>query len=213
MQRPASHGPFRFACNDLLVVLPEFARLSLLKPRHMLRSPLIPLLVLALFAGCAVGPTTFKFPISGGEMVPLSFAHGAVVPAENDDFKIETAQFEVSPGSKQGTYIFKFLSKKGAPPRSVRVEDVSDEAPVTWIEDTSPQLAAGHWHWQSGPVPPDRANLRWIFEIESCFRVYRFTIATADGRSLVMYEPCSYPDYVKTYFRQQLGVEQPPSEH
>jgi hypothetical protein len=43
--------------------------------------------------------------------------------------------------------------------------------------------------------------------------VYRFTVDTADGRSVVMYEPCSYPDYVKTYFRQQLGVEQPPPSH
>ena len=141
----------------------------------------------------------------------VSFAHSAVVPAENDDFKIETAQFEVAGKGKPGVYLFKFWSKKGLAPRSVKVEDVSDDTAVTWADDPAPKLAAnGRWQWTSAPVPADRANLRWIFEIESCIRIYRFTIVTADGRTVQMYEPCSYPDFIKTYFRQQLGLEDAP---
>ncbi len=144
-------------------------------------------------------------------MVPLTFAKGGFVNAEDNDFKIEAAQFEVDPVTKRDTYIFKLISKTGAVPRSIRVEDVSDEAPVTWVEDAAPKLTDRRWVWRSDPVPADRANLRWVFEIESCFRVCRFTIVAADGRTVVLHQPCSYPDFVKAFFRQQLGLEQAPA--
>ena len=175
----------------------------------MLRTRQIAFIGLAALAGCRVGPTTYKIPISGGQMASVVFDHDAVVPAENEDFKIELAQYEVDPKTKLGTYRFGFLAKKGTPPRSVKVDDVTDDDALTWIEDATPQLKNRHWRWVSQPVPPDRAHLHWLFELESCIRVYRFTLVTADGRTLEMYEACSYPDYIKTYFRQQLGLEAP----
>ena len=177
----------------------------------MVRLRLLLVPCLALLAGCNAGPKTFKFPISGGEMVSISFNNGTIVPGEDDDFKIELAQFQVNGKGQPGVYLFRLWSKKGAVPRSVKVEDVSENEPVVLLEDAAPKLTADRrWICITPPVAADRENLRWVFEIESCFRIYRFTIGMPDGRAVVLYQACSYPDFIKAVFRQLLGLEEPP---
>jgi len=86
-------------------------------------------------------------------------------------------------------------------PRSVKVEDVTDDAPVVWVTDEHPTLNAnGVWLARIGPMDPDR--MPWLNEIKSSLRVYRFTIVTSDGRTHILYEGASYPARVKKFFRK-----------
>ena len=172
----------------------------------------LPLCVaLGLLAGCATGTISIKMPISGGDIVPLELGKGGFVHAENDDFKIEKALIVLDGKTKQGTFSAEFLAKTGRTPQSVEVVDVSDDTPKPFTTDTHPTLNKDQkWTWQSDPFTPDPANAKWLFEIENSVRVYRFTIVTSDGRRLVMYEGASYPAFIKTYIRKQMGLEDEP---
>lgn len=170
------------------------------------------LVTLGTVTGCVapgMGGLETKVSISGGESVPIFFDSHGIVHAENDDVYIASAALmpKLNEGKKV-TYQFAFQEKHHAVPRSVKVEDVTDDQAVTWVDDPHPTLdAKGNWEQILPAFEPDRSKVQWLYELETSIRVYRFTIVTADGRTLVMYEGANYPAYVKKFFRIQLGLE------
>ena len=130
--------------------------------------------------------------------------------AENDDFKVEIAVLQFNSATKQADYAFGIHVKRGGPPRSVKVDDVSDEEPSRLLETDHVSLDHGHWKAQSEPFVPDAQNAKWLFEIDKSIRVYRFTVVTSDGRSDVLYQGCPYTVGIKEYLRKQLP-DQPPA--
>ena len=176
-------------------------------------NPRLRLLLLAglgLLAGCATGSYWINVPISGGDNVPLELIPGGMVNAENDDFKVDAAVYQFDPKTSKGSYYFEFEVKRGAAPQRVKVEDVSDDAPVTLFQTDKVKLQEGHWSVRTESYTPDPQNMKWLYQIESSVRVCRFTIVTADGRSVVMYEGCNYPAFLKDLVRNDKhgGVRQ-----
>lgn len=169
--------------------------------------------LLAAFSGCATTEATIKLPTAGGEMIPIDFSRGSAVHAENKEVAIDNARFEPDLKTKQAAYVFGFHLKQGGTPRSVKIEDVTDDAAVVMVADEHPKIEAGRWTWRGEPFTIDFSNSRWLFEIDNSIRVYRFTIVTSDNRSLVMHEAFNYPPFVKTAIRQQLGLEPTPAAH
>jgi len=171
----------------------------------------IALALLALLSGClapGMGGLTMNATISGGQTVRIDFDGHGVVHAEDDDVHIDSAAIEPDFKAKKIYYHFTFREKHEHVhvPRSVVVDDVTDDNPVNWVDDKHPKLdAKGEWEAKLGPMDPDR--IPWLIEIESQIRVYRFTIVTSDGRTLVLYEGASYPALIKKYFREQLGID------
>jgi hypothetical protein len=161
---------------------------------------------LGALLGCAASRLTVKLPISGGEYVPIQFSRGAALHAENDDLRVVDAVFMVDAASKRALYFAGIIVKDGRPPRSVKVEDVTDDQPVTFVEDDHPRLADKEWKCTSDPFVPDQNTAAWLSQIEDTIRMYRFTVVTADGRTEVLYEAHGYTAVVKTAMRQQLGL-------
>jgi len=113
---------------------------------------------------------------------------------------------------KNFTYLFSFQAKHdhAQTPRSVKVDDVTDDVAVNLVDDPHPVLnKESVWAKQVGPIDPDR--IPWLAEIENSVRIFRFTIVTADGRTLVLYQGASEPAVVKKYLRQELGMEKKPA--
>jgi hypothetical protein len=86
----------------------------------------------------------------------------------------------------------------------VKVEDVSDNAPVTWLEDSRPALSAGRWEMRSRAFGAGDRSSDWLHEIEPSVRIFRFTIVTADGRTLVMYQAAVFQNDIKDSVNRQL---------
>jgi hypothetical protein len=172
-------------------------------PNPRLRLPLIA--GLSLLAGCTTGSFWVNVPISGGDTVPLELIQGGIVHAENEDFKVDSAVMQFDPKTKSATYVFEFEVKHGAAPRSVKVEDISDEAPVTLYQADTVKLENGHWKVRGASFVPDRQNSKWLYQIENTIRVCRFTIVTGDGRTEVLNEGCNYYAFIKDLIRQNLA--------
>jgi len=191
--------------NDFLVVPAELRRLReypIHMPNPRFRTSL---LVFALLAGCGTGTYSITMPISGGDTVPLELNHGGIAPAENDDFKINAARLAFDPRSKTANFDFGFTVKRGTAPLRVVVDDVSDDAPATLYQTDKVTLDNGNWKVKMPSFTPDQKNTKWLFEIESSIRVYRFTFVTPDGRSEIMYQGFNYPAFLKELIRQQLN--------
>jgi hypothetical protein len=164
-----------------------------------------------LLGGCltpGMGGLSMNATISGGSTVRIDFDGKGVVHAENDDIRIDSAVLVPDFKAKKVAYTFSFHLKHAhvEAPRSVKVDDVTDDVAVNWINDEHPTLnAKGGWEGKVAAMDPDR--IPWLIEIESAIRVYRFTIVTADGRTVLLYEGASYPAPIKKFFREQLGLE------
>ena len=106
---------------------------------------LLPLLCLGLLAGCG-GGVTLEIPISGASTAAIDFAGGIPKHAENDDIRVEKALLVVDAKAKHANYDFLIREKnKSDRPTSVKIEDVTDDAPVTMVEDNRPELKDGLW--------------------------------------------------------------------
>jgi hypothetical protein len=86
------------------------------------------------------------------------------------------------------------------------VDDVSDEAPVTLVDDPAPTLtAAGAWHHESEPFDLNAPHAKWLATISNSLRVYRFTLTFADGQTVVLHQGTLFTAAMKAGVRQAMG--------
>jgi hypothetical protein len=77
---------------------------------------------------------------------------------------------------------------------------------LSLVDDQHPVLnKEGIWTTTIGPIDADK--IPWLIEIENSIRIFRFTIVTSDGRTLLLYQAASYPAAIKKYFREELGID------
>lgn len=169
------------------------------------RLPLLFFASLCLLGGCTTGSYWVNIPVSGGDTVPLEVIPGGVRSAESEDFKIDAAVMQYDPKVKSATYILAFQVKRGGVPKSVKVEDISDDTPVTLCQTDHVTLSKDLWKFRTAPFVPDQQNAKWVFQIENTIRVCRFTIVTSDGRTEVLNQGCNYYPLIKDLIRQDLA--------
>jgi hypothetical protein len=184
---------------------------------HTIRRLLLPFIV--LFAGCEnqqYGTFTRDVDIAGGETLKVAFEYGAPIPAENDDLKVIFASLK--PLGPDLFQLFSLQVKNGRLPQSVTVEDVAGDAPELFVEDRHPQFFVDKakpnaktnlWTWISPSLVKQGWRPAWLNEPDDSFRVYRFTVVTGDGRTLVLYQTTRYPFFIKQLIIKTLGADQP----
>lgn len=131
---------------------------------------------------------------------------GRAIPTENADVKIEVTGFMVDGKEKQVVYTFGFTEKNHATPRSVKVEDVTGPTAEVLVDAAAPQLdPQGYWKGDAKPLNKGDPGLAWLDASGDTIKVFRFTIVTADGRELVMYQASVWSGGSKPVVRQVLS--------
>jgi len=166
-------------------------------------------LSLALLAGCSLTHSTVKVATAGGGTAVFAFNKNGAIPAENADVKIEKAVFDIDSTAKGGKYIFAFRERRGGIPVRVKVEDVTEDPIVTWVEDDHPHLVKGVWQSNCPPINLEDKTLGWLYTIDPSIRVYRFTIVNQDGATTVLNNASTYSEDVKELVKKL--VEAPPA--
>jgi hypothetical protein len=145
--------------------------------------------LLALSAGLVdAKPKTFE--ILGGTKIAAEVERGIPLPAIGRGVRVEVAGFFLQ--NRKLHYTFGFSGRPAL--KSVLVEDVTDRAAVTLVEDNAPVLSTvlgnGYWKGDSAGLALDRSTLPWFFARGATTKVFRFTIRMADGSpDLVLYQP------------------------
>ena len=156
-------------------------------------------------AGCATGDVAMLVTIAGGEQVRVPLGRGGPVMTNEAGVQINAATF-VFNKDKKVLYVFAFTDSRNRAFRSVRVEDVSDTAPLVVADDAQPKLSAtGEWHGESTPFDSGDPRLDWFATITNSVRVFRFTLTFADGQRLELLQGAMFPAQVKAVVRQAYG--------
>ena len=162
--------------------------------------------VVILAGGCAAGGGDFAMmaTISGGQKIRVPIGRGGAELTNEGGVQINSATFSVN-ADKKIVYVFEFTDSRKRPLRNVRVEDVSDQAPILFVESAQPTLSAtGQWHGESEPLTLSDPRLGWMAAISNSLRVFRFTLTLADGQTLVIHQGSLFPAPLKSAVRQRL---------
>lgn len=161
---------------------------------------------LAAGVGCASKEFSYLATVSGGEQMKFTFAKGAPVHAKSDGFEIQEASIRPDMQAKKVFYGFSMSdSANGKSLQSVRVEDVSDAAPVLLLEDAQPTVTNRQWSGTSRAFSGDDSALDWISYVNNSVRIYRFTLTMKDGRTVVLHQPSVVPGWMKASMRELVG--------
>ena len=115
-------------------------------------------------------------------------------PVQNDRFAITTAELGAitMDNQKYVRWGFGLKLKQSVQLRSVRVEDVTDAAPVLLINDQAPQPEGNLWSGFSGAIEPNGSALPWLFENTPSKRTFRFTVTDLNGQVSVLDQTVTY---------------------
>lgn len=190
-------------CPTVSSVLPRFT-----VPGHRRSVAVFAAVVLGaagLLTGCATGDVAMLAEISGGQKVRVPFGKGGPEMTSEDGVLINQATFTLN-ADKKIFYVFSYTDSRNRALRRVLVEDVSDAAPLTLVDDAKPQPAAGgKWLGETSPVEWNDPRITWLATISNSLRIYRFTLTFADGRTLVVHQGSFFPAPMKAAVRQTMG--------
>lgn len=166
------------------------------------------LAVLLVCAGCAAGETAQRLTVAGGGQVMLTFDKGNIRPTREGDLESH-AGFEFSKEAKTFTYVFELVERKNQTPRRIRVHDVTDNDAVPLVDETAPawNTVTRSWLKRVGPLGASDPRIAWLRTLGNSTRVYRFTVETADGRTVEMMQGWFYPSIIKSGLRQVVLSE------
>jgi hypothetical protein len=86
----------------------------------------------------------------------------------------------------------------------IRIEDVSDSAPLIMVNDVAPQLDDGKWTETAGLMDVSGPSVRWLFQANDSVRVFRITINEMDGQNAVLYQGVQYTPASKEAIRAMI---------
>ncbi len=177
----------------------------------MFNTPLkgLPILVmpLLLWSGCTSSSPQQSIPIAGGQSVRLGRQGPGFKPAENDRVVVTDAglQAVTYDGKHYVRWNFSIRPKQAAEVSTIRIEDVTDPAPLLLVNDVAPQQDGGKWTENAGLMELSSSSVRWLYEPKETVRVFRFTISEADGRSYALYQGVLYSPAAKDAIRAMVG--------
>lgn len=167
-------------------------------------------LLASMWAGCATGEYTYIKTTSYGDKLRIPLVRGMPEKAKKDGIQIIAAVLMPSREreKKEAFYIFTFADESGVVPKSVKIEDVSDERPMVVLEDLEPAYLEGKV-WTSKPkmLTANDPEIGWTQYVGETFRVFRFTITKPDGREIVLHQGMQVPAWMKLSMRKTLGLE------
>jgi hypothetical protein len=168
------------------------------------------LLVMPLLfcSGCASSSSRLLIPIAGGQSVSLDRQGPGFKPAENDRVVVTGAGLQTvnSDGNYYVRWSFSIRPKQTVELSAIRIEDVTESAPLLLVNDVAPQQQdGGKWTENAGLMELSSTTVRWLSEPNQTVRVFRFTINEVDGRSYVLYQGVLYSPAAKDAIRAMVG--------
>ena len=141
--------------------------------------------------------------------VPMNFAPPEVTDGVVTIKAFQFAPFDMGP-DKPKAITFTFVAKfaEGAAPKSLEIDDFTEDPILRIFTDTGAHIVKEHLYGQmSQPYAPQDEHVKWILTLDNSIRVYRFTFKMADGSTHVLLKPIMVPALMKNYIRSQLGLK------
>jgi hypothetical protein len=156
--------------------------------------------------GCGGSSSHISVPVAGGQSVSLDRQGIGFKQARNDRVTISTPVLQAvnMDGNYYLRWSFTVLPRQARALSLIHIDEVTDAAPLTLVNDVAPQLEGGKWTENAGLIPLSSANIRWLYEPKESLQLFRFTISEPDGRSYVLYQGAQYSPSSKAALRAMV---------
>jgi hypothetical protein len=163
---------------------------------------------LIILAGC--GSQSTNVQTAGAEgAIQSRRSGGKFAPAENDRYAITNAELGaiILDGQHYLRWSFALRIKQPVQLRSVRVEDITNAAPISYISDQAPQVTGGQWVSYSGAIEPNAAAIPWLYDNATTTRIFRLTVTDLNNQVSVLDQNVSYSPQSKKELRKSYGLD------
>jgi len=130
----------------------------------------------------------------------------AYTPVQNERFAVTTVDLSaiLLDSQKYARWTFGLKLKQPVQLRSIRIEDVTEGAAVSLVNDQAPQVQGNAWTGYTGAIEPSASALPWLFDNTPARRTFRFTVTDLNGQESVLEQTVTYPvktkkDLIKWY--------------
>lgn len=159
------------------------------------------------WAGCASAPEVkYTATTCDDQRVTFHMVNGSVEHPSEAGIQTDTPKLEPNPKEKKFIFLVRLFVNTAEPPRSIKVEDVSDDQPVLLAESTNPEIRNHEWRDISRTLTMDDPAMKWLTYLDQSFRIFRFTVVLADGRTVVLHDGVMVPGYGKAMLRHLMGL-------
>jgi hypothetical protein len=164
---------------------------------------------LMILAGCGTESSNVQTSAARGGAIQTQRSGGKFAPAQNDRFAITSAELGaiILDGQHYLRWGFALRIKQPVQLRSVRVEDVTSTAPVSYISDQAPQVTGGQWAGYSGAIEPNPAAIPWLYDNTTSSRIFRITLTDLNNQVSVLNQTVSYSPQSKKDLRQWYSLD------
>jgi hypothetical protein len=155
---------------------------------------------------CTSSSSRLSTTIAGGQNVVLERQGTGLKPAENNRVIVSDASLQAVnlDGNHYVRWSFAVGPKQALILSTIRIEEVSDSAPLLLVNDVAPQLDAGKWTETAGLMDLSSTSVRWLFDPKETVRIFRFRISEPDGQSYVLYQGVRYSPAAKEAIRAMV---------
>src|SRR5258708_9978766 len=155
---------------------------------------------LIILASCASGSRDVQTSAAGGA-TQSQRSGGKFAPAENDRYAVTNAELGaiILDGQHYLRWSFGLRIKQPIQLRSVRVEDITNAGPISYISDQAPQVTGGQWISYSGSIEPNAASIPWLYDNATSSRVFRITCTDLNYLVSCSNHNATYCTHTKTY--------------
>jgi hypothetical protein len=162
--------------------------------------------LLVIGAGCASTEYSYSTIVSGGEQLKFVMTKGHPEDAKGEGLRVVVASIAPKAETQEVFYRFEFIDETGGRTfQSVRVEDVTETAPILLVDDPAPTLTNKHWAGASRALGAQDPALKWVYYVNESVRITRFTVTTADGHKIILHQATLYPGFMKMLVRGMFG--------
>jgi hypothetical protein len=164
-------------------------------------------IVATALSGCVSSTRTVTLSIAGGERIALQKNGPVFQQAENDrvvvtEAGLQAVNFE---GKFYLRWTFAVRPKQPTELSSIRIEDVSDAAPVLLVNDVAPQQEAGKWIGKAGLMELSSTSIPWFYENTETVRTLRVAVTEISGQTYKLYQGVLYTPSAKAAIRKTVG--------
>jgi len=141
--------------------------------------------------------------------MPISKA--GALPAENEDYKVETAGLDASlksgdPHGSHYNWVFSFAPKRDAALEYVQVEKVHPDGVLERVlDDDHPVFQDGSWYGRSVEQCVECEAAAWMYTPGDSMFLFRITVKPRDGGPAVMFQPALITAESKAHYARVLA--------
>lgn len=151
-----------------------------------------------------------SYPVANNQILSFPITEAGVVPAENDNYKIEVTGFSVGPSQEDPkkallTWQFTLRTKKANKIETIQIDEIAPtHVEKMVLKEVNPKIKNGLWSGSLEPIEASSSSTPWLYDDKASFYVYRFTIKAENSEPVILNQLAWFSKSAKKSFQYTI---------